>query len=52
MVIKIDLEKAYDRLDWNFVIDSLRDIGLNDHFCQLIWNRKTAGEFHYSRGIR
>ena len=24
MVIKIDLEKTYDRLDWNSVIDSLR----------------------------
>ena len=38
MAIKIDLEKAYDRLDWNFIIDSLRDLGLNDQFCQLIWH--------------
>ena len=27
MVIKIDLEKAYDSLDWRFVVDSLRDLG-------------------------
>ena len=24
MAIKIDLEQAYDCVDWNFVIDSLR----------------------------
>ena len=26
MAIKIDLEKAYDWLDWSFIIDSLRDM--------------------------
>ena len=32
MAIKIDLEKAYDCLDWNFIIDSVRDLGINEHF--------------------
>ena len=38
MAIKIDLEKAYDRLDWEFIMDSLRDMGLNEHFLNIIWN--------------
>ena len=64
MAIKIDLEKAYDRLDWRFVIDSLRDMGLNDHFLNLIWhcisfsfmdilwNGEKTGFFSPTRGIR
>ena len=63
MTIKIDLDKVYDRLDWNFVIDSLRVMGLNEHFYQLIWhcissssmnilwNGEVMGEFCPSRGI-
>ena len=38
MAIKILLEKAYDRLDQNFIINSLKDIGLNDHFWNIIWH--------------
>ena len=38
MAIKMDLEKAYDRLSWQFVVDSLRDLGLNDHFISIIWH--------------
>ena len=64
MAIKIDLEKAYDRLEWGFVIDSLRDMGLNDHFLNLIWdcisstsmdilwNGEKTGVFNPTRGIR
>lgn len=29
MVVKVDLEKAYDRLSWNFIDDTLKDIGFN-----------------------
>ena len=28
MVIKIDLEKAYDRSNWAFILDSLMEMGL------------------------
>ena len=64
MAIKIDLEKAYDRLDWNFIIDSLRDMGMNDHFLNIIWhcissssmdilwNGEPTEVFNPSRGIR
>ena len=36
MVIKLDLEKAYDRLSWNFVVDSLKELGLNSHLINVI----------------
>lgn len=28
MILKIDLEKAYDRLEWPFIADTLTDVGL------------------------
>ncbi|XP_061370519.1 uncharacterized protein LOC133313201 [Gastrolobium bilobum] len=38
MMIKVDLEKAYDRLDWSFVVEALKDIGLPDSLVQLIFS--------------
>lgn len=29
MAIKVDLEKAYDRLRWEFLVDTLKDIGFS-----------------------
>lgn len=36
LAIKVDLEKAYDRLRWSFLLDTLKLIGLGDHMCSLI----------------
>lgn len=64
LAIKIDLEKAYDCLNWEFIRETLEDIGLPNHFIQLIWhfisstkmkvlwNGHTLEEFITSRGIR
>lgn len=38
MAIKIDLEKAYDRLKWDFVKDTLVDIGMPLNIINVIWH--------------
>ncbi|XP_061375716.1 uncharacterized protein LOC133317851 [Gastrolobium bilobum] len=64
MAIKLDLEKAYDRLNWQFIHDTLIDLGLPDILIRLIdscvssstmnllWNGNTTGDFKLSKGIR
>lgn len=64
LAIKIDLEKAYDRLSWNYIKETLEDIGFPPNFIQLIWqcisssrmrvlwNGEALEEFAPSRGIR
>lgn len=37
MAIKVNLEKAYNRLKWDFVKEILNDIGCPSNFVQLIW---------------
>jgi Reverse transcriptase (RNA-dependent DNA polymerase) len=36
MAIKVDLEKAYDRLRWTFIRETLEDIGLPSNLINLI----------------
>ncbi|GMI74429.1 hypothetical protein HRI_001112200 [Hibiscus trionum] len=36
MAIKVDLEKAYDRLEWHFIEDTLREIGIPGKLIGLI----------------
>lgn len=64
LAIKIDLEKAYDRLNWDFIKETLVDIGFPDSFVQMVWhcisspkmkvlwNGEALEEFSPSRGIR
>lgn len=64
MAIKIDLEKAYDRLSWDFIKDTLEDLGFPPKLNQIIWscissptmkvlwNGKALESFKPSRGIR
>lgn len=33
MVLKLDLEKAYDRMEWAFVKDTLEVAGIPIHSC-------------------
>ncbi|KAH9670245.1 hypothetical protein KPL70_016905 [Citrus sinensis] len=35
MAIKVDLEKAYDRLSWDFIHDTLKDVGLPKEFIRI-----------------
>lgn len=64
MATKIDLEKAYDRLNWDFLQETLKDIGLKDWLINLImacvsscsmqvlWNGNMTRSFSTSRGVR
>ncbi|CAL1356334.1 unnamed protein product [Linum trigynum] len=64
MAIKIDLAKAYDRLDWTFLASTLAATGLPMHFIQVImhcitsasfevlWNGSCTESFKPTRGLR
>lgn len=64
MAVKFDLEKAYDKLSWEFILDMLRNIGIPDSLVLLIiryittssmrvlWNGASMEKFHPSCGIR
>ena len=64
MAIKVDLKKAYDRLDSSFIIDTLKDIGLPLNLIdlvwhcislatmQLLWNDSSIDRFSFSRGVQ
>ena len=38
IAIKIDLKKVYDRLAWSFIVDTLKEVGLNEHVINIIWH--------------
>ncbi|KAH9791596.1 putative ribonuclease H protein [Citrus sinensis] len=64
MAIKVDLEKAYDRLNWDFIYETLQETGLPRDMIQIImacitsatmrvlWNGEASDEFVPCRGIR
>lgn len=64
MIVKIDLEKAYDRLEWHFIEQTLNDIGLphmmvkmimqcvSNAFFRLIRNEGSTSRIQQTRGIR
>lgn len=64
MVLKLDMEKAYDRVNWSFLLKVLRHMGFSDKWVKLIencvspcWffvlvNGSPAGFFKSSRGLR
>ncbi|CAL1355748.1 unnamed protein product [Linum trigynum] len=64
IVMKIDLEKAYDRLRWDFLRDTLKEIGLPSSwiscimYCvennkmRLLWNGDLSQTITPTRGVR
>lgn len=63
-IIKVVLDKAYDRMEWGFVDQTLEDAGLpvklrdvimqsiSHGSCRLIWNGETTEIIKPSRGLR
>lgn len=64
LAMKIDIMKAFDTLDWNFLLNVLRCFGFNEVFCKWIKvilhsaklsisvNGHAVGYFSYARGVR
>jgi hypothetical protein len=64
VALKIDITKAFDTLDWNFILKVLKTFGFHDTFCNWIKvilqsahlsisiNGKSHGFFTCSRGVR
>lgn len=64
LVLKVDLEKAYDRVDWPFLREVLLAAGFSSHLTLLIlscisstsvpvlWNGSSLSEFQPQRGLR
>ena len=64
MAVKVDLEKAYDRLGWDFIADTLKDVGIPGRLSsvimkcltgttmQICWNGEVSEAFRPARGVR
>lgn len=62
--MKVDIAKAFDTLDWSFLLNVLKSFGFNGKFCNYIHsilssakmsisiNGKHHGYFSYTRGVR
>lgn len=64
MAIKVDLEKAYDRISWTYMEKVLTDLScpgelitrimkcVHSNATSILWNGEKLDEFHTSRGLR
>lgn len=64
MAIKIDFEKAYGRVRWDFIKVSLKAAGIPEYLgnltmsaisnstMQVLWNRVSLSKFRPAKGIR
>ena len=43
LVLKLDFEKAYDKINWKFLMDCLKQRGFGAKWCAWIWQVMTSG---------
>jgi hypothetical protein len=63
-MLKIDLAKTFDRVEWRFIVSALTQKGLHNHFIYLVYacissptfsviiNGQSFAKFNSTRGIR
>jgi len=64
IAIKVDIRKAFDTLDWNFLLEVLRQFGFSNLFCtwimeifhsahlSILFNGNVVGYFPCQQGVR
>lgn len=64
MALKVDIQKAFDTMHWDFILHVLESLGFIEHFCNMIFsilnsarlsislNGQLEGYFSCSRGAR
>lgn len=64
VAVKVDMEKAYDRLDWGFLRSTLKGVGLKEDLISIImactssisttvlWNGEDSHRFQPTRDVR
>lgn len=45
MGIKIDMSKAFDRVEWDFLMEIMRKLGFSDKWCQLVYQCISSTSF-------
>lgn len=43
VILKLDFEKAYDKISWKFLEDCLKQRGFDEKWCQWVWAIMTSG---------
>lgn len=64
IILKLDMEKAYDKMEWDFILSVMKSFGFCNRFCSFIsmmlsncwfsvlFNGSPTGFFKSSRGVR
>lgn len=43
IILKLDFEKAYDKINWDFIMECLKQRGFCEKWCKWIWEVMTSG---------
>lgn len=47
-MIKLDMDKAYDRVNWDFILAALRKFGFSEDWIHMIWRSLSNKLVFYS----